>query len=83
MNLIPVNTSSWLKSPYFKSQNIGWIGTDSGYILRTNNGGVNWIKQTTTFIGTKTWLSPSFIDYNTGWCAGKKFNRWVLYWVNF
>ena len=52
----------------FVDQNTGWAVGDGGTILKTTNGGTNWILQTsgTTF---NLW-SVDFVDQNIGWSVG-------------
>ena len=62
----PVNTN--LNSVYFINSQTGWTVGDSGFILKTNNGGVNWKQQKS---GTNNILSKvKFTSINTGYSIG-------------
>ncbi|MBK6877090.1 MAG: hypothetical protein IPG99_11755 [Ignavibacteria bacterium] len=57
---------------HFIDNNIGWTVGSSTTILKTTNGGTNWINQT---IGTSDLLnSVYFADQNTGWAVGHLYN---------
>jgi len=57
-----------LNSMYFVNSNTGWICGDSGKIIKTTDGGVNWIQQSSST--QYPLVSVFFINGNTGWCAG-------------
>ncbi len=53
---------------FFINQNHGWAVGDSGRILKTTNGGLNWsLKPSNTTVNL---VNLSFIDSLVGWCAG-------------
>jgi hypothetical protein len=53
---------------YFIDSNTGWVVGADGIILKTTNGGDNWIPQRS---GTINYFeSVFFIDSNTGWAVG-------------
>lgn len=54
-------------SVFFLNQNTGWIG-GNGIVLKTTNGGENWINQLTTH-AIKV-RSIQFTNGNTGWFCG-------------
>ncbi len=59
-----------LYSVFFVNANTGFIASDSGKVLRTTNGGTNWISSTP--IGdTVSFRSVYFVDANTGFIAGR------------
>jgi photosystem II stability/assembly factor-like uncharacterized protein len=47
------------------NQNVGWIGGNSGVVLRTTNGGANWTNVTGSPIGTDAVYAICGIDANT------------------
>jgi len=56
---------------FFTDKNVGWIsGGDNykGYIFKTNDGGINWIK--TDFPDTHELTSIHFINESKGWAVG-------------
>jgi len=63
-----------LNSVYFADQNTGWAvghlyNVNTGIILKTTNGGLNWISQVHS---SSYWLSSvHFIDNNSGWVVGQ------------
>jgi photosystem II stability/assembly factor-like uncharacterized protein len=52
---------------YFTDANTGYIGADAGMILKTTNGGLNWILLNTNT--NRTIYSIKFINNNTGFAA--------------
>ncbi|MGH2574296.1 MAG: YCF48-related protein [Ignavibacteria bacterium] len=66
-------TTKWLFKCSFADSLNGWAVGDSGIIIRTSNGGVNWIiqsSQSNFFIH-----SVSFVNNSRGWCvANNLFN---------
>lgn len=57
-------------SMFFINSNVGWASGWNGAILKTSDGGINWIPQT---IGTTSDLrSIYFINATTGWVVGRK-----------
>jgi photosystem II stability/assembly factor-like uncharacterized protein len=75
--LIPSAFSQWslqnsgttqiLECVYFADSLHGWVGTNLDTILRTTNGGDNWVKISTN---TKEEVSKIFfINKDTGWCT--------------
>jgi len=55
---------------FFVDSNTGWAAGSDGTILKTEDGGTNWIEQTS---GIGAWLrSIYFKDSNTGWAVGNK-----------
>jgi photosystem II stability/assembly factor-like uncharacterized protein len=62
------NITTTLHSLYFLNSNTGWVAGELGTILKTTNGGINWIPKP---CGTSVTLrSISFINSNTGWICG-------------
>jgi photosystem II stability/assembly factor-like uncharacterized protein len=59
---------SHLQSVIFKNNNTGWAVGDAGTIIKTTNGGTNWIVQSSGIV--KHMHSVHFIDTNNGWAAG-------------
>jgi photosystem II stability/assembly factor-like uncharacterized protein len=64
----PYPTSNYLHSIDFVNQNTGWIAGEAGTILKTTNGGVNWVVQKTGT--TRNLYSVDFVDLNTGYACG-------------
>ena len=65
-------TTSILTKVYFINENTGWVaGTYGGFteILKTTNGGTNWISKTITSTGGSL-NSLFFINIGTGWAVG-------------
>ena len=59
-----------LNSVNFINSNTGWTTGNSGKILKTTNGGINWNLQEINFTGNLN--SAFFINENTGFTAGDK-----------
>ena len=56
-----------LRGLYFINENTGWVIGFSSNVLKTTNGGLNWISQNTNWNG---YLSVYFINDQTGWIGG-------------
>ncbi|MDP3582630.1 MAG: YCF48-related protein, partial [Ignavibacteria bacterium] len=64
----PLPQGNSLSSIHFADANLGWILGGGGTILKTTNGGENWMSQSS---GTARSLrSVDFIDTKTGWAVG-------------
>lgn len=64
----PLPQGSPLSSVYFLNSNIGWSVGAFGVILKTTDGGINWVNQSG---GTSdSLLSIYFIDSYIGWIGG-------------
>ncbi len=64
-NPVPSPTSAWLYRCVFTDSMNGWACGDSGTVVHTSNGGLNWSKQTTNlnyFID-----DISFVNERLGW----------------
>lgn len=62
-------TDADLRDIYFLNKNLGWVVGDDGTILRTENGGEEWIQLNS---GVHERLnSVFFIDDKTGWVVGR------------
>ncbi|MBZ0202331.1 MAG: T9SS type A sorting domain-containing protein [Ignavibacteria bacterium] len=60
------NVTSKLVKCYFADSLMGWVVGDSGTILHTSNGGINWIRQNS---GTGNYIFDlHFLNNSTGWC---------------
>ncbi len=55
---------------FFTNENDGYAVGDSGLILRTTNGGINWSSKSCG--SSNNLLSIFFIDESTGWTVGDK-----------
>jgi photosystem II stability/assembly factor-like uncharacterized protein len=78
-------TSNWLESVYFPSVNTGYAVGESGTIIKTTDGGLNWIIQTSGTINNL--YSVFFTDMNTGYAVGDsgiilKTTNGGINWVN-
>lgn len=62
-----------LRGMYFLNNNTGWIVGFSANVLKTTNGGSNWITQSTNW--NSGFLSAYFINQNTGWISGGNDNQ--------
>ena len=61
-------TRSDLNGVFFIDRNIGWICGDNGIILKTTNGGANWVRKTNR---TQESLKNIFFsNLNKGWVVG-------------
>ncbi|MCW8960767.1 MAG: T9SS type A sorting domain-containing protein, partial [Ignavibacteriaceae bacterium] len=60
---------SLLRSIYFVDQNTGYATGESGIIMKTTNGGSNWLQQ--TVISSFHFYDIFFIDNLTGWVTGE------------
>ena len=64
----PLPTENDLTSVFFVSSNIGWAVGTNGTIIKTVDGGSNWIVQESA---TSNLISDIFfIDENNGWAVG-------------
>ncbi len=64
----PAPQGNDLISVQFINSNIGWAVSNSGTILKTTNGGLNWMAQVSgTF---NHFSSVYFANYNEGWVVG-------------
>lgn len=70
-SLFCLNSNVAWASAYFWTDYPAW----KGYILKTTNGGINWIEQYKDSLYNVTVInSIQFIDQNTGFVIGMKFN---------
>jgi photosystem II stability/assembly factor-like uncharacterized protein len=70
------NTTKNLWGVSFVNQNLGFVCGNSGTILKTSDGGINWVPQNS---GTNYQLSGlQFIDDNIGYCASYSDNGGIL-----
>ncbi|MBV6478854.1 MAG: Ycf48-like protein [Ignavibacteria bacterium] len=67
-----------LKAVCFINSNTGWTAGDSGVILKTTNGGLNWIRQNSNT--NKPLSHITFIDSQNGVAAGSsyEYNPWCF-----
>ena len=62
------NFNNGLSSVYFTDSNTGWAVGEDGVIIKTSDGGISWVRQTS---GTTEILqSIYFIESKTGWAVG-------------
>lgn len=77
--VLPIHAQIWtpisglpvmepLKTVKFIDLSTGWAAGESGTILKTTDGGINWSAQTSNV--TNTIRSIFFIDANSGWACG-------------
>ena len=65
---LPVNISSSLNSVHFENENLGWAVGNDGNIMKTTDGGYNWVNQNS---GTYDYFTEvEFVNNNTGWVIG-------------
>jgi photosystem II stability/assembly factor-like uncharacterized protein len=68
-NQNPVPDGNVLRSIFFINDDIGWIVGSNGFITKTTNRGVDWIRQKS---GTTSYLkSIIFVDQDNGWIVGE------------
>jgi len=60
---------SILKSIYFVDQNTGYATGESGIVMKTTDGGANWLEQ--TVIPSFHFFDIHFVNSTTGWVIGK------------
>lgn len=68
-NIIPSGVSSDLYTVFFINNYTGWAGGQNGIIIKTTNGGDNWIPQNSGI--SQLIHALSFADENTGWAAAE------------
>lgn len=51
-------------------ENTGWVVGQSGTVIRTTNGGDNWLEVTNVPTSTQTLTRVHFVNANTGWIFG-------------
>jgi len=54
----------------FVNQNTGWVTGNNSVILKTTNGGLNWISQTIDLVYPKSLYGLDMLDANTGYIVG-------------
>jgi hypothetical protein len=74
------NNTYPLFSVYFFNNNLGWAVGDWGIVLKTTDGGENWIDQSP--IGDYEFTSVYFTDVNTGWVVGNIYDPYILKTTN-
>ncbi len=78
--LYPLSSNQYrLSGVYFLDQNTGFICTKDpvttySLILKTTNGGLSWTRFE-TYIDEFEATKIKFINSNTGWCAGNRFDK--------
>jgi photosystem II stability/assembly factor-like uncharacterized protein len=65
----PAPTGNVIRSIKFLDENTGWFAGDGGTVIKTTNGGLNWITQNTNTV--KNLYSVFFADNNTGFACGE------------
>jgi photosystem II stability/assembly factor-like uncharacterized protein len=68
----PTGTNKVIRDIYFVDANTGWAVGDS-VVVKSTDGGVNWVQQTINYPGGALLLSVKFINQNTGFVGGGKF----------
>jgi len=63
----PSPTSLTLTNCYFIDRNTGWAAGDSGVIIKTTNGGINWTIQNSGIFNSIEEIF--FLNVNTGWAT--------------
>jgi photosystem II stability/assembly factor-like uncharacterized protein len=65
---LPIHTDYFLSSAHFENENLGWVVGNYGNILKTTDGGYNWVNQNS---GTYDYLTTvEFVDNYIGWTFG-------------
>lgn len=64
----PSGVSSYLRDLEFINSKTGWVCGDGGTILKTTNGGINWVQQ--SGIPNKALFSIHPVDSNVVYCVG-------------
>lgn len=59
------------RSLFALDRNNIWLGTDSGRIYFSGDGGLTWTAQEDAVINTGDWSSIHFVDRLVGWAAGE------------
>ncbi len=57
------------KCVFFLNDTLGWVGSDSGKILRTTNGGESWTPTTTGLTSYQYVTAIQFLDSDTGYAS--------------
>ncbi|MBI5403748.1 MAG: T9SS type A sorting domain-containing protein [Ignavibacteriae bacterium] len=65
-------TNKPMRDIYFVDANTGWAVGDS-VIVKSTNGGVNWVQQNFYYPGGALLLAVKFLNQNTGYAGGGKF----------
>lgn len=65
----PTGVSTYLRDIEFINKNTGWVCGDGGTILKTTNGGINWITQFTG-VPNKPLFGIHPVDSNVVYCVG-------------
>ena len=61
-------TTNWLRAVSFTTVDTGYVVGYGGIILKTSDGGLNWISQTSTT--SNNLFGVFFISSSTGWACG-------------
>lgn len=61
-------TTNALRSVYFIDDNTGWTVGSNGTILKTSNGGTNWVNL--SYLINVFLQGVRFVNQSTGWCVG-------------
>ncbi len=69
-------TTRFLGGMYFIDANTGYITGDSSMVLKTTNGGTNWIMLNTGTSNDNYFYDAYFFNANTGYICGGYFGGW-------
>lgn len=59
-----------LNSMYFADENTGWVAGDRGTLMKTEDGGNNWVEQHNVAFYEPAFMGIHFTSVLTGWCVG-------------
>jgi photosystem II stability/assembly factor-like uncharacterized protein len=77
------NTPGSLEDMYFSDVNNGWIVGDAGKILKTTNGGLNWIPVTNAGLNSNFKNgNVQFLNENFGWISTRLSGTDLVYMLN-
>lgn len=63
-------TGADYRSISMADENTGWVVGQNGTVIRTTNGGDNWLEVTNVPTSTQTLTRVHFVNANTGWIFG-------------
>lgn len=67
-----ISPNEVLLALFFVNSQTGWAAGGSGKVLKTSDGGISWLPQTTGLAITKTLHEVFFLDATHGWAVGSE-----------